>query len=682
MTDLLILWSHALAALLLSVLGITALRHRGGGAPAKRLGIALLVTALWALAVAGVGGGEMVTRVLDIARNLGWLWLIAGVRSERGAWAGAERLSYTLVALLFVAGGMLSAFAAHLGGAAEVTLNDSGGLLRISATLGALILAQPAYAASRHRAVRIAALVAAALWLVDANLLMLAWATGGWPGEIVATRGAVLVAAAAVLAPVMLRDGDRAVQLSRTVAYQSLSLLAIVGYFAAMALVTGLLARLGGTQVRIFQTAFVFGSTASALAVLSSPRLRAWTKVKLAKHLFRHRYDYRTEWMRFTGTLGRPGDAGSLEERVVKAVADLTLSPAGLLLVPDEGGLAIGPGWNWEGGGLPMAALAGPLATHLAATGRIVELDAVRNRSAAASDCDCVPQWMIDEPAAWAIVPLPHLDRLEGAILLARPPIDRALDWEDFDLLKVAGRQVASYLAEARAQARLTEARRFEEFNRRFAFILHDIKNLVSQLSLVARNAERHAENPAFRADMVATLNDAAGRMADLVARLSHARAPLGEAVRGVPVRELAERVASAHRMGHPVVVTGDVDAVALADAAGLEQILRHLVQNGVDASADTTPVTIAIATHRGEIHIDVIDEGCGMAPAFVRERLFKPFDSTKAAGFGLGAFEARQLATAMGGVLEVASREGEGTRFRVILPVALPSETGMENAA
>src|SRR3546814_16030222 len=98
------------------------------------------------------------------------------------------------------------------------------------------------------------------------------------------------------------------------------------------------------------------------------------------------------------------------------------------------------------------------------------------------------------------LVPLVHFNTLAGVILLARPPVDRALDWEDFDLLRIAGRQVASYLAEARAQGALADARRFDEFNRRFAFILHDIKNLVSQLSLVARNAERHADNPDFRA--------------------------------------------------------------------------------------------------------------------------------------------------------------------------------------
>src|SRR3546814_2788443 len=95
------------------------------------------------------------------------------------------------------------------------------------------------------------------------------------------------------------------------------------------------------------QTAFVFGSTAAALTLLSSPWLRAWIRVKLAKHLFRHRYDYRAEWVRFTDTLGRPyADAAPLDERIVKAIADLTESPGGLLLVPEDADLGFGAAWN------------------------------------------------------------------------------------------------------------------------------------------------------------------------------------------------------------------------------------------------------------------------------------------------------------------------------------------------
>ena len=128
---------------------------------------------------------------------------------------------------------------------------------------------------------------------------------------------------------------------------------------------------------------------------------------------------------------------------------------------------------------------------------------------------------MLADAQAWVAVPLAHHDRLVGIVLLASPDFRRPLDWEDFDLLRTAGRQAASALAEALGQEALANAQRFEEFNRRFAFILHDIKNLVSQLGLVARNAERHADNPEFRADMVATLQSSVAKMNDLLARLA-----------------------------------------------------------------------------------------------------------------------------------------------------------------
>ena len=251
-----------------------------------------------------------------------------------------------------------------------------------------------------------------------------------------------------------------------------------------------------------------------------------------------------------------------------------------------------------------------------------------------------------------------------------------------FDLLKVAGRQVASYLAEARAQDALAEAQRFDEFNRRFAFILHDIKNLVSQLTLTARNAERHADKPEFRADMVATLQNSAERMNALLARLSQHHRGRAEAPHAIEVVALVERVVNQRKGQHPVVLSGVRNAIAHADPASLEQLLGHLVQNAIEASPAHEPVTLSVSADGERVAVDVIDQGCGMSPAFIRDKLFKPFVSSKEGGFGIGAFEARQLAHAMEGRIEVTSREGKGTRFRVILKAAHPADLGMGRAA
>jgi hypothetical protein len=145
--------------------------------------------------------------------------------------------------------------------------------------------------------------------------------------------------------------------------------------------------------------------------------------------------------------------------------------------------------------------------------GFIVDLDEVRAGTDHQGERARVPGWLVEDREAWALVPLLHFERLVGMVVLGRPPVTRQLDWEDFDLLRVVGQQLASYLAENNGQVALLEANRFDEFNRRIAFVMHDIKNLASQLSLLSRNAERHAENPAFRADMLVTLRNSTDKL-------------------------------------------------------------------------------------------------------------------------------------------------------------------------
>ena len=479
----------------------------------------------------------------------------------------------------------------------------------------------------------------------------------------IALRGFVATGAALILAT---RRGERSLAVSHGIVLRFVSVAAVLLYAALTVLLTQIAERYAGSTVRIVQTAIVLGATTALMTLLSTPWLRAWLKVKVAKHFFRHRYDYRAEWQRFTATLGTPGaGADPLDLRIVRAIADLTGSPSGVLLVPEGSGLGPGAAWHWGDAGTIDAGLR----DHLAASARIVELDQVRRGEAPAEEAAAIPRWLADHPDAWALVPLIHGTSLIGVILLGRPPFERALDWEDLDLLRVAGRQAASYLAEDRAHAALADAARFDEFNRRFAFIMHDIKNLVSGLSLVARNAERHADNPEFRADMVETLKDSAARMNALLARLSQHHRATPEPLQPVDLATLALRLAASRRAQHPVRVAGQ--GTALAQPGRLEQLLGHLLQNAIEASPPSATIALVAGTGEGGAYIDVIDAGCGMSAAFVRDQLFRPFASSKPGGFGIGAYEARQLAEDMGGTLDVASREGEGTRFRLTLPAA-----------
>ncbi len=686
-----LIWSHALAALLFGVLAAWTIRRDGAdddGLPRALLAGALGTTALWLLAAAGIGTARPVTQLFEGARTIVWLLLLVAVqrRARIGRATGlVAMLAHASVVAVVVVQMLLSVVAAATGNAAAAAaMADAAALLRVLTAVGALVLLQASLPFAASASARIVLIAVGGLWLIDANLAIAALVLGTPWVELSAARGVAVAGLAVMIALALSRRGDPGLQLSRTATFHSLSLLGLVAYFSITIMATSLIEALGGSHARIAQTAFVFGSTAAALTMASSDWLRAWIKVKLAKHLFRHRYDYRAEWTRFTETLGEPKGGAPLDERLIKAVADLTDAPAGLLLVADDDGLAVQASWRWDGA--PVDADGTALAAYLARTGRIVELDRIRHGDGdedrsdggVASDAEAVPLAMLAHDDAWVIVPLPHRERLTGAILLARPVLPRALDWEDFDLLRIAGRQVASYLAEARAQDALAEARRFEEFNRRFAFILHDVKNIVSQLSLVARNAQRHADNPEFRADMVMTLNESATRLTDLLARLSVREPQRGEPLRAVAMAGVAAQSAARFRASHGVELAGDPGIHAVADPVRLQQVVDHLVHNAIEAGG-TAPVRIVTGGDGDSAWVEVIDAGAGMTQQFVRDELFRPFVSSKPTGFGIGAFEARQLAQAMGGRIEVDSRVGHGTRFRVTLSAA---PVPMEHAA
>jgi len=549
-------------------------------------------------------------------------------------------------------------------------------VLAMLVAVGALVLLHNLYAgaaAASREILRWSTIALTGLFAYDLNLYTIGYLGGQEPAGLVAVRGGFAGMMALLLA-LGANSAGAGLQFrpSRAVTFQTLSLLVIGSYLLAMVLVTRSLALIGGDIARASQIVFLVMAVVLAMIWLPSERVRGWLRVTATKHLFQHRYDYREEWLGFTRTIGRnPGSGASFHERAIKAIADITDSPAGVLLVPnEEAQLELFARWNWPMIEVPGIAGEYALAGLLEQHSHILDLDEARSGIDYHGELALVPRWMIEAEDAWALVPLIHFDRLVGAIVLARPRITRKLDWEDFDLLRVAGQQLASYLAEQAGQQALMDASRFDEFNRRMAFVMHDIKNLASQLSLLSTNAQKHADNPDFRADMLVTLQKSSEKLNALLARLN--RYGSGQVQTAAPLdlaqvaRDLAERYAAVHR----ITLDAPEPVPALGDHEALEQALVHLVQNAIDASEPDLPVYLHARSEGITARLDVIDHGCGMSPEFVRSGLFKPFVSSKQGGFGIGAFEAREMVKAMRGRLMVESREGVGTRFSVLLPV------------
>lgn len=683
-------WGHMICAALFAVLAIWLGRRTVGQTAGRLLVAALALTCAWAVSVAITGVHQLETGISESLRNCAWLVCLFVLPTQFGRYAaraarGARPLYVVLVLLLIAQSGLdVLANAFPRAGRDLADLAAAAVVLRVLWAIGALILIERIYYACAKPVRETVAPVAAALvamWSYDLVLYASAFLRhADMAAWLFALRGGAM----ALLAPVIalsartMRRG--VVKPSRLFAMRGLGVAA--GLLATLLLMSVLPAidQISSPRLGSLAAGAWFALVAAVLLVVPAARFRATVKVVVAKHLFSHRYDYREQWMAFADTIGKATERGeSIDRRLVKAMADITDSASGALLMLDESGSRFlwHGDWNWKGEHPSELEFAAAELERMRARAWVIDAAKVR-----ATKSEGLPRWLLDQDIVWAVVPLIHFDELIGIVLLTRPPVMRPLDWEDFDMLRAAGRQVASYIAEARGQQALAEAKRFDEFNRRFAFIMHDIKNLVSQIGLVARNAERHADNPDFRADMILTLKDCTDRMNVLLARLSQHNSRVEPGAERFALGDAIGAVLAGRSSAHPLLGEGDYSLAVDADRAKLEQILIHLVQNAIEASAADAPVIIRAERFGREAHVAVIDHGCGMSADFVRDELFRPFSSTKDGGFGIGAFEARELARSMGGDLAVQSQPGKGSRFTLRLPLAGDAAKSTERAA
>ena len=669
----------AIAAMAIAI-WITGRRGRFGQAGTPIV-VALFVTVGWCLTAAVAGYTSFQAGAGESVRNLAWLVVIYRLFASDGRHTSVALIRPVVVALAFVellhiiVGFMIDR--ADLGPHATTVAFDLTVMFRLLMTVGALVLVHNLYAGASSQSrlmLRWPAGGLAVLWAFDLNLYTIAYLNDGWPIEIAAFRGLAIVVMASLLVIGAAKDREELrFRPSRTVTFHTFSLLLIGAYLIGMVAIAQWLAFAGGDFAQLTELAFLTVASGLALFVLPSPKVRRWLKVMLAKHLFQHRYDYRAEWLRFTRTIGKSGtEASPLGERIVQSVADIAESRAGLLLAPGEHGeLTLAARWQWPEIEVPAAAMSATSVIFFEREGFIADLDDLRSGHDTRGEAAHIPDWLRNDSRAWALVPLIHYEQLVGMVVLARPPLPRSFDWEDFDLLRVVGQQLASYLAEHASQEALAEASRFDDFHRRIAFVMHDIKNLASQLSLLARNAELHADKPDFRADMLVTLRNSADKLNGLLARLSRYGGGAVEKMEEIEAADVVRSAVDRFKGGHPVVLSRCDECKVIANRDSLEQVLTHLIQNGIDASPSNLPVFLSLSNDGLQASFEVVDSGCGMSPEFVRNKLFKPFVSTKQNGFGIGAFEARELVRAMRGRLDVESREGLGSRFLVRLPLA-----------
>jgi putative PEP-CTERM system histidine kinase len=692
------LLSHLVAAVAFTVLGIALAVKRAPTGVRLAVALAAFVTAFWAggHVIAAAYGSDTVPWLsrLETIRTAAWIGVL--ILLQRRSLGLADRPSQSFV--VAVALGFLVALQLALDimfqfgtNAAPLATQPPGALLfvasRLVLAISGLVLLHNLYVNSGDSgglSFRLFAVGLGVIFVYDLNLYTLHFLLGQPNLALLGIRGAVNALAAPLIYLALRQDGAGRFHLSRQAAFQTVSFSMIGGYLIVMSLLAYGLKMTGGNWGQLLQVTFLAITMIAGTLVILSPRFRAELKVRIARNFYRYRYDYRVEWLRFIDKIDAAAPAAGaaqapVRERLIEAVATVLDSPGGALLEPsDGGGYAVTTRWRWPELVPPDVAEGSALSLYFTETSRIVDFDQLRAEAKGGGNSHGLlklPDWATDR-AIWLAVPLVRRDALTGILLLQRSIAQRDLNWEDYDLLRTLGRQAASYLAEAETQTQLEEARRFEEYNRRFAFVMHDVKNVVSQLGLLARNAERHADKAEFRADMIATLNASVGKMTDLLKLMGREPEVRGSAEEdrqgSADVARILTIVAAALRRQHAALDLQGAEASVMipGDAGRLEAMFTHLVQNAIDASAPEAPIRLTVEQRSADVRVTIADSGHGMSPAFVRDELFKPFRSTKDGGFGIGAFEAREIARAHGGRLTVESRPGEGSRFTVVLPL------------
>jgi putative PEP-CTERM system histidine kinase len=425
----------------------------------------------------------------------------------------------------------------------------------------------------------------------------------------------------------------------------------------------------GGTWGRALQLSLLFAALAALVAFAVSGSLRSWLRVFIGKHFFSYRFDYREEWLRFTAMLSTRGSPHEIGQLVVRGLADMVECRAGSLWTRTDPG---GPfqqmaRWNAphvDGRELPDS----PFSGFLRRTGWVIDLDQLRS-SPRLYDGLVLPTWLLGTQAPWLVVPLLVGEDLLGFVLLSHPRTRVDVNWEVLDLLKTASRQAAGHLAQMQATEALLEARKFDAFNRMSAFVVHDLKNIVTQLSLMLKNAERLHDNREFQQDMLLTVESSLARMRRLMLQLREGAPATGVSV-GVELEPIVRRLQTmAEGRGRTLEIRHLERLATRGHEDRLERVLGHLVANALDATGDEGSVWISVQRESGQVRIEVGDTGVGMTEEFVQTRLFKPFSSTKGGGMGVGTFESAQYVRELGGSIQVTSRPSHGTTITVLLP-------------
>ncbi len=488
-------------------------------------------------------------------------------------------------------------------------------------------------------------------------------------------RSSILVIAALLIGYSNFYRGNGVpVSISRYVFYRSFTLLLIGIYLIGLAVI--------GEGMRYFDISFrrhltiifAFAGGLLVLAILYSEKARRRAKVYIHKHFFGNQHDYRKEWINLTACLSSTTTRSDIEQAVLTAYREA---------------------FGFAGGSLYL--LSRDEKRYICAARQSMEIMPAELRLSAELYAYFMDKWRVlnlcdqEHPLtseevsrfrqgqAFLVVPLITKGRLEGLVALREQLVSQILIYDDYDLMKVMAGQAANAIANFRLSDENTEMRAMAAVARISSFVIHDLKNLTSSLSLVVDNAREHIGKPDFQQDAIRTISNTLAKMKHLTQRLKAIpeKATLKFRVQDVDLLSRETIVEFSRIRPELKVECIGSPAFAAIDEEEIKKVLMNLVQNAIEATGEQGWLRVKTCRENGSICIQISDNGAGISDDFLKNNLFRPFQTTKKNGLGIGLYQCRQIVEAHGGHIEVTSEVGKGSSFTIMLPVSEPDKAG-----